>query len=128
MIFPPRDRVYNVYEKPEAADPADRMILVREGFFWWAFWFGALWLGFKRMWLVLLIFIAASIALSAASHMVDLPKASDMMMQLWLQVMLAYHAGDLQGWTLKRRGYRLAGVLVAPTSMRAEQRYFQHAA
>lgn len=123
-----REKIFNVYEKPEASDPADRVALVREGFSFWAFVWGGLWLIAQRMWLVLAGYVVAAIAAGAICEMLHTSEAITLLLQLWLQVMLAYHVYDLEGWTLRRRGYRRAGVLVAESEMHAMRRYHEFAA
>lgn len=121
------EKIFNVYEKPEAADPADRLVLVREGFSFWALIFGALWLVAQRLWLVLAMYLGAVIVLGAVGEALRLPEPVNVMLQFLLQLGLAYHAYDLHGLWLTRRGYRLAGVLAAESEFAAERRYYEFA-
>src|SRR5688572_18521269 len=62
--------VYTVYEPPlrksdEAADAADRFVFVRDKFSMWAFVFGPLWMIWRRLWLVLLLYVVAMALLQA---------------------------------------------------------------
>ena len=123
-----REKTFTVYEKPEASDPADRMVLLREGFSFWAFMFTLFWLIYKRMWLVAVYYLVAAGAVMLLVDAWAIPEPYSMLAQLWLQLMLAYHAYDLQGWWLTRRGHRFAGVLVAESEMQAERRYHEFAA
>ena len=60
---------YTVHEPParagEAAGDPDRFVFVRDGFYFWAFLFGPLWLLWRRLWLVLLLYL---VAIEAALH------------------------------------------------------------
>jgi hypothetical protein len=123
-----REKIFNVYEKPESAEPTDRVFLLREGFSFWAFTFNALWLLVNRMWLVFAGYTAVSIALALLAQMLHLSEVSSMLLQIWLQLMLGYHARDLEAYGLRRKGYRLAGVLAAESEMMAERRYYEFAA
>lgn len=127
-MFGPAEKIFNVYEKPEAADPADRMLLLREGFSYWAFLFGIFWLLMHRMWRVAVLFFAAQVVTASVGEILGFSQVSLGLLQLWLQVMLGFHAYELRGATLVRCGYRLAGVLVAESEMHAERRYHEFAA
>lgn len=123
-MFGQSEKIYNAYEKPEAAEPTERMALLREGFSFWAFGLNALWLLLQRMWVLFGLYMLAVVMLSMLCEALDLSKISTLCVQLWLQLMLGFHAYDLQGWLLKRRGYRFAGVIVAPDDIAAERRYY----
>ena len=126
-MFGSSEKTFVVYEKPEAAEPTERVVLLRDGFSWGAFVFNALWLLVNRQWLILALYVAAVMMLATLAQLLQLSELSAMLMQLWLQVMLGFHAYDLQGWVMKRRGYRMAGVLVAESEMVAQRRYYEYA-
>lgn len=126
-MFTPSEKIFVVYEKPEAAEPTDRVELLREGFSFWAFVLNLPWLVAKRLWWVLAAYFVASVALMLVGEALHLSQSSLLMLQLLLQLLLAYHAYDLQGWVLRRRGYRMAGVLVAESKMHATRRYYDYA-
>ena len=67
-MFGPTQKIFTVYEKPEAAEPADRMLLLRDGFSYWAFVFGIFWLLMHRMWRVAALFFAAQVAIAFAGE------------------------------------------------------------
>ncbi len=124
-MFGKSEKIFNAYEKPEAPEPTERVVLLREGFSFWAFAFNAFWLIMQRMWLVLGLYVAAIIALSMVAQALALSELSAMLLQFWLQLMLGFHAYDLHGALLKRRGYRFAGVIVATNEIAAERRYYE---
>ena len=123
-----RERIFTVYEKPEAAEPAERMVLLREGFSWGALLLGGVWILMARQWVLLGLYVIAAIVLSVLAEGLHLSEISSGLLQFWLQLMLALHWRDLQGWRLTQRGYRLAGVLAAESTMLAERRYHECAA
>ena len=49
----------------EVASP-DRFAFVRDGFYFWAFLLGPLWMFWNRLWLVLVIYLAGTAAIQAA--------------------------------------------------------------
>ena len=122
------EKIYNVFEKPEAPEPTDRLVLLKEGFTFWAFIFGPVWLLAKRQWVLLLGFIVCAVVTRLAVALFDLPLLTFVVIALFLHVMLGYHANDLRAWRLKRRGYRYAGVLAAESPMHAQRRYYEFAA
>jgi hypothetical protein len=85
-----------------------RTRLVREGFSFWAFLFGPLWLLWRGLWLVLLGYLLLVVAVAF------LPDPWEGWVGFGLQVMLGLHARDLERWTLRRRGFSAEGVVAAP--------------
>ena len=82
--------------------------LVREGWSWGAFFFGALWLLAQRAWIAAVLVLALWVLVSALTE--DGTRAV-------LSVALAIGQGllgrDLIRWSLERRGYTLAHVIAA---------------
>ena len=127
-MFSKSGKIFNVYEKPEASEPTERVVLLREGFSVWAFLFHFFWLIANRLWQVALGYVAVLVTWRMVGHAMDLSLLSIGIVQFGLQLALGFHAYDLQGWTLKRRGYRHAGILAAESELAAERRYFEFAA
>ena len=122
-----RGKVYTVYEKPEAPEPTARVALVREGFAFWALIFGLVWLLANRLWLSALGYVLASAALAFIGNLLAVSDITLVLLQLWLQFMLAAHAYDLMRWNLARRQYRFAGIITAESPIIAERRYYEFA-
>lgn len=127
-MFLNSEKIFNAYEKPEAPEPTDRVVLLREGFAYWAFVFGPLWLLAKRQWLLLFAFMVIALTIRIGGAAIDLPIQSTMIIEIFLHLMLGYHANDLLAWRLKRKGYRFAGVIAAESPMHAQRRYYEFAA
>ncbi len=121
-------KIFTTHENPERADPADRMELVREGFSWGAFVFHVLWLFYQRLWLAAAVYMVALGMLAYAGGVFHLSPISVGAMQIFFQAMLGMVGFDLKRWALARRGYRLTGVVVAESELRAAQRYYDAAA
>ena len=126
-MFGKSEKIFNAYEKPEAAEPTERVELLREGFSFFAFVLNFFWLIFNRMWWVLLGYVALMLALGMTVQVLQLPETTMMLLQTFINLLLGFHAYDLQGWVLKRKGYRLAGVLVAESELAAQRRYYEFA-
>ncbi|MHB2168299.1 DUF2628 domain-containing protein [Alsobacter sp. R-9] len=106
-------------------DGLDRAVLVKDGFHWLALVFPVLWLLYHRAWIALLVFLAASVALMAVVALGDLPGGTLVAGELLLGLALAVAAPDLRGWTLGRRGYRLADVVAGEDEELASRRFFE---
>lgn len=106
---------------PEGPDP-DGLVFVKEGFCWPAFYVTAPWLLWRRMWLVFLIYIAATLAIFALFEQVDLPVA--WLIHALFGFLVALEANNLRRWTLERSGYRFLGVVSGANLSEAEFRFF----
>lgn len=98
-------RAWTVHLPPEAASSRPPLLL-REGFSFWAFLFGPFWLLAHRCWLAGLAALLLMVALGF------LPGAWGALLPLGLNLLLGFHAQDLRRWTLGRRGWRLAHVVL----------------
>ncbi len=117
-------QIYTVHEKPDAADPADRLVLVREGFAFWAFVLNALWLLAHKLWIPFCYYVLLIGATLFASHKLGLNNLTLAIIQLGIQYLLALSARDLQRWQLARDGYAMTGIVVAPSELLATQRAY----
>jgi hypothetical protein len=97
-------------------------VFIKEGFCWPAFFFTSIWLLFRRMWLVFLLYI-----LAAASVLFVSAKISPVVtwpIVLLFGILVALEANNLRRWTLERRGYRFVGVAAGHKMAEAEFRFF----
>lgn len=104
-----------------ATDPMD-YVFVKEGIAWPALFFAVLWLIYRRMWLVLIAYVAVGLAAGVIDRWVggDLAGVAFLLAHL----LFALEGNELRRWTLRRRGYRLAGVVEGRNIEEAEIRYF----
>lgn len=82
--------------------------LVREGWSWGAFVFGAFWLAAHRAWLPALLWVALSCV------PLILPPGPGFVLGCALAVLAGLLGRDLVRWSLARRGYTLAHIVAAP--------------
>ena len=122
-----RETIFNVFEKPESPEPTDRVVLLREGFSLGAFVLTVFWLAFNRMGWLLLGYVLAMVGLGVVAQWLALSDVHLILAQMLMNLLLGFHVYDIEGWLLKRRGYRFAGVLVAESAMHAERRYYEYA-
>lgn len=120
--------VFTVHAPPPADDesrPApERFVLVRDGFYFWAFVFGPLWLAYRRLWLALIGYLVVSIALTLALTALNVDGGGRFVALLLFAILLGLEAGSLIRWTLARRRFRQLDVVVADDRDAAERRFF----
>ena len=120
--------VYTVYEPPlragEVVPDPDRFVFVRDGFYFWAFVFAPLWMLRHRMWLVLFLYILVAAAIENASYYAGAGATGVALIQLLLSFLVGLEASTLRRFTLQRRGFRNAGIVVGDDLESAEQRFF----
>lgn len=120
--------VYTVHQPPlrqgETAPDPDRFVLVRDGFYFWAFLLGPIWMIWRRLWLVLVLYILAAIAVAAALRYTGASNAMQFVAFFAVALLVGLEAATLRRWTLKRRGWKDAGVVVGDDPESAERRFF----
>jgi hypothetical protein len=118
---------YSVFAPPlshAGAEGAERFKFVRDGFSWLAFILGPIWMLFHRLVLVVILWLAIVFLLGAAMRLFGVPSATAALVFLLLAFLTGLEASTLQSWTLKRRGWREVGIVVADELEAAEQRFF----
>lgn len=120
LVFEPKDGPANA---PTLAD-AERVVFLREKFSWPALLLGPLWLAWRRLWLVLVLWIFVSFALAILMAALGL-KDSMMFVAFFLpSLIVAFEATALRRRKLLRKGMREAGVVIAQDIEIAERRFF----
>jgi hypothetical protein len=110
--------------KNEDVAPPERFAFVRDGFYVWAFLLGPLWMLWKRLWLVLVIYLAATAAIQAALWALGVSGAVKFTVGFLIAVLVGCEAGTLRRWSLRRR-WTHVGLVVAPNQETAERRFFE---
>ena len=118
-----RTKIFTAYEKNDAADPSDRIALVREGFSWGAFIFGVLWLVYRGLWLALVGYVVLIVAMVAGANYCGLGEGITTALLAFLQLLLGFAAYDVMRWSLKRQGYHFKNIVVAESPLNAARRY-----
>jgi hypothetical protein len=119
--------IYTVHEPPlrngvVAPDP-ERFVFVRDGFNFWAFLITPLWLLWRRLWLVLLIYLVVIFGIEQAMYYASVAAAGRSLVMLLISFLIGLEASTLRRFTLARRGWRNVG-LVSGTNMEAAERRF----
>ena len=119
--------VYTVHEPPQrfaAAPDAERFTFVRDGFSFWAFLFGPLWMLRHRMWLVLIGYVAILGCLEAVVSLFGGSVAIAGLISFLISLLVGLEAGTLRRFTLNRRGWNNIGVVSGDDLEDAERRFF----
>jgi len=120
--------VYTVHEPPlrryESLAAPERFAFVRDGFVFWAFLWGPLWMLRHRMWLVLIGYVVVFGLLQFALYFFGVSDTVKAIAGLLLDVLVGIEAGTLRRFTLGRRGWRNVGVVVGDDVEMAERRFF----
>ncbi len=97
--------VYTVHEPPvrtpgALADPA-RFAFVRDGFYWWAFLLTPLWMLWRRLWLVLVLYLVVSIGIETAMRIFGASGGMISLVAVLISLFVGLEAGTLQRFTLQ---------------------------
>ena len=98
------------------------LVFVKERVSWPALFFGPLWLIFRRMWLVLVLYVVALVVIGFIEAKIGGPIPGAVLVLGHL--LFAIEGNELRRWTLQRRGYRLVAIAEGSGMEEAEIRYF----
>jgi len=120
--------VYTVHEPPvrtagALADPA-RFVFVRDGFHWWAFLLTPLWMLWRRMWLVFVLYFVLSIGIETAMRVYGASAGMISLVAALISLLVGLEASTLRRFALRRRGWKNVGVVSGSDLEDAEQRFF----
>ncbi|MEX0852113.1 MAG: DUF2628 domain-containing protein, partial [Bauldia sp.] len=105
--------LYTVLQPPirpgDAAPDPMGTLLVKEGFSWPALVIPELWLIFRRMWLVFLLYLGATLLVIMIDGEIGGPLPGVFLALAHL--LFALEGNGLRRWTLERRGYAVVGVV-----------------
>lgn len=121
--------VYTVHGlRPDiyTARPGDRVVFIRDGFYFWAFAAGLIWLVWHRLWLALLGYIVVLIAVTFALALAGVFSGARLTVMLVISLLVGFEAASLWRWTLSRGKWRQLDIIVADDQEAAERRFFDH--
>ena len=108
----------------EVSTNLDRFRFVRDGFHFWAFLLGPIWMLWHGLWLVVLIYLIGIAGLMVGLMALGLSSAVQFAVGFLIAVLIGCEAGSLRRWSLRRR-WTLAGLVAAPDRESAERRFFE---
>ncbi len=117
--------LYTVFAPPlkpgETAPDPVRLVFVKDGFCWPALFVPELWLLFRRMWLVFVLYLAASVVVSVIGTRIGGPLP--WVMLVLMHLLFALEGNALRRWKLSALGYEFVGVCEGRRE-EAELRFF----
>jgi hypothetical protein len=108
----------------ESAANPERIVFVRDGFYFWAFVLAPLWLLLHRLWLVLVGYVVLNGLIGAGLYVAGVPRPVSFVAGLPIALLVGLEAATLWRWTLERRGWSMLGFTVGDDLENAEQRFF----
>jgi hypothetical protein len=120
--------IYTVHEPPlprvaSAPDP-ESFVFVRDGFSFWAFLLGPLWMLRHRLWLVLLGYLLVTVALQVALRAVGASATVMVAVGMLVALLIGFEAATLRRFALARRRWSNIGIVVGDDREGAERRFF----
>ena len=119
--------IYTVYEPPLRSGDgrhADRIVFVRDGFFWSAFLLPPLWMLRHRLWLALVAYLVLAAAIIAGAQVLQLPTGITTSILFLISLLIGFEASTLRRRALARRKWTNVGVVVGDDRELAERRFF----
>lgn len=108
----------------ETTSDPQRFVFVRDGFHFWAFLLGPLWLLFRRLWLVLLGYIVVNALVGVLLFAAGASGGFNFFGNLLVALLLGFEAASLRRWTLTRRRWQTLGFVIGDDEESAERRFF----
>ncbi|MDB5620457.1 DUF2628 domain-containing protein [Tardiphaga sp.] len=121
-IHAPRARIH--HQGPEALVAPDQFQFVRDGFHFWAFAAGLIWLIWHRLWLALLGYLVLSVVGEVGLSMLSAGPGTRLVVMLLFALLMGFEAASLRRWTLSRRKWHQIDLVVADDEESAERRFF----
>jgi Protein of unknown function (DUF2628) len=120
---------FAVFEPPmraggRAANHTDRFVFLRERFSWAAFLFGPLWMIWRRLWLVLIIYLIVLGLIELGLQRLGIASQVRFAVYFLVALLVGFEAASMRRWTLLRRSWRDCGIVIADDLEMAERRFF----
>jgi hypothetical protein len=120
--------VYTVHAPPavdiQPRSTTDRFVFVRDGFHFWAFLLGPLWLLYRGLWLALLGYLVLNVAATVAVSALQVGSGARFGVMFLIMLLVGFEAPSLWRWTLGRREWRQLDIVVADDEEAAERRFY----
>jgi hypothetical protein len=100
----------------------DRIAFIKEGFCWPALFFAVVWMLFRRLWLVVIVYLVLALLLEFVTRQIG--GVAPLLGGFLFAVLVALEANGLRRWTMERRGWQFVATVEGSTLADAEQRFF----
>lgn len=104
----------------------EKIMFLRDGFSWWAFLFGPLWLAWNRAFVAAGAWLALVLLVSFAGAKLGAGEGTLSLVNIALGAALGFEGSRLVAWTLARRGYSEAAVVSGEDAEEAELIFFHN--
>ena len=122
-------RVWTIHDpNPAAAPSASRagdLVMVKDGFAWWALFFPLIWLLVQRLWRWALLYVALGVALFFLLRVFPLGGVGTFLLGLLLHLWIAFDGNDMRRRRLLGRGYTEVARLPGRSRDAAERAFFE---
>jgi hypothetical protein len=120
--------VYTVHEPGQPAqnieERADDIVFIKEGFTWWGFLFGPLWLLFNRLWFEFALVLLVAGVVAAGLVQLGLKDQAPGIVSWLLMLLIGFEGNDLRRWRLERKGYAFLASVAGRDPEECERRFF----
>jgi hypothetical protein len=120
---------YTVHEPPnplaDRLDRAERLVFVEDGFSWLAALLTPFWMIANRMWLALLLYLAAVFALALVLLGLGVAFEWIQVAILALHLAIGFEASSLHRWALERSGWHTLGAVTGQSLEECERRFLE---
>jgi hypothetical protein len=121
-------KTYSVQTLPWSSASDGSVVLIAEGFNWYALIFGPFWALWHGMWRTAIVLLVIGAAIGGVGALAGLAPDAVSVSQVLVQIALGLWGNDLRRSALARRGYVERAVVAGRNQVEAEYRYFTTAA
>ena len=100
----------------------DRVTFIKEGFCWPALYIAVVWMLFRRLWLVVIVYLVLALLLEFVTRQIG--GVAPFVGGILFALLVALEANGLRRWTMERRGWQFVATVEGSTLADAEQRFF----
>lgn len=124
-------RTYSVHLPPDSgqnldrAELAERLTLVAEGFSVFAFVLAPVWMLINRLWLALVVYVVAIVALELAMAALGTHDLWQALIGLAIHLVIGFEADEIRRWSLARKGWQSVAVVTGRDAEEGEARFLE---
>lgn len=113
------------YYATDVRTTPDKLVFVRDGFYFWAFVAAIIWLIWHRLWLALVAYLAVSVVAEIAMSAAGVGAGARFLVMAVIALLVGLEAGSLRRWKLSRGKWLQLDIVVADSEEAAERRFFE---
>lgn len=116
--------IFTVYLPPGDAPAPEKIVFLRDGFSFPAFFFGPLWLLWARAWIMAGAWTLLLAAIGGLGAVLKIPSETMSLAGLAAAMVLGFEGERLVAWSLNRRGYVETDLVIGDSVGEAEEVFF----